>query len=60
MVGPTTVTCPQCGRVYRREIHKLPVRDQDSFECKCGYEIERWSSSTYPVFVMIKDVPNAG
>ena len=57
MAKPTTVTCPNCGA--EREIHKLPARDQDSFECTCGHTIERWSSSTFPVFRKIKDAPTS-
>jgi lysyl-tRNA synthetase class I len=57
MAKPTIVTCEKCGAVYKREIHKLPARDQDSFECTCGHTIERWSSSTFPVFRKIKEAP---
>jgi lysyl-tRNA synthetase class I len=60
MAKPTIVTCPSCGAVYERRIEKLPVRDQDSFECTCGHTPERWSSSAFPIFLKIKDAPAKG
>ena len=60
MAKPTIVTCPSCGVVYERRIEKLSVRDQDSFECTCGHTLERWSSSTFPIFLKIKDAPAKG
>jgi len=51
------VTC-QCGAVYEREIHKLTVRDQDTFEClDCGKTLDSWSGSRIPVYRKISDAP---
>jgi hypothetical protein len=57
MANGTIVTCASCGAVYERRVEKLPVCNQDSFECGCGHTLERWSDSTFPIFLKIKDVP---
>ena len=48
------VVCKQCGAEYDREMHKSIVRDQDSFNCSCGYEIDSWSSSRWPSYTLVK------
>jgi hypothetical protein len=57
MTKPDFVNCQNCGATYLREIHKLPVRDQDSFECSCGHTMAQWSSSVIPVFFKVRDIP---
>jgi hypothetical protein len=57
MAKPEKVTCPSCGAVYEKRIEKLPVRDQDSFECTCGHQLDKWSSSVIPIYIKIKDAP---
>jgi len=48
------VVC-KCGAVYERTEFKLPVRDSDSASCQiCGTELESWSSSRVPKFLLVK------
>ena len=47
-------TCT-CGAVYEVGSYKLPVRDQDHFDCSvCGARLDEWSSSRVPTFKLIK------
>lgn len=49
-----TVTCT-CGAVYEKGSYKLPVRDQDYFDCLlCGTRLDEWSSSRIPTYKLIK------
>jgi hypothetical protein len=55
MTEPLIVTCRKCGAQYERRLNKSTVRDSDSFECSCGEQIEKWSSSVWPSFHKVKD-----
>jgi len=35
----------ECGRRYRVEARRLPAREADSIECKCGRVIKEWSGA---------------
>lgn len=42
---PGKWTCPNCDLVWVITKHKLPMRDKDSLECKCGEEILSWNGA---------------
>jgi hypothetical protein len=52
----TRVTCSECKRVYERIEVKFTTRDRDSYECRCGMQLESWNSSSVPTFRLIQDV----
>jgi hypothetical protein len=39
---------------YERRIEKLPAWNEGSFECDCGYVLERWGSPIIPVFIKLR------
>jgi transposase-like protein len=46
-------SCPQCASTYSVKYHQVPVKDIDSFNCSvCGYEIESWRTTRYPMFTL--------
>jgi hypothetical protein len=52
MAWPTV--CPKCGAEYEITEVKYAVRDNDNFECECGYEMASWSQSRVPEYRLIK------
>ncbi len=46
-------TCPKCGAIYEVTEVKTPWRDQDSYECNCGHQMDKWSGSTHPVYKLV-------
>lgn len=54
MMSVSNVTCTECGAVYRRREVKVSFRDNDNFTCRCGKELESWSSSRLPMFELIQ------
>ena len=50
----TKETCPECGSVYEVTEYKLPVRDNDSFNCSCGHEMASWNGSRVPSYRLIQ------
>lgn len=47
-------TCPKCGAVYEVTEIKLIQRDRDSYECGCGYTLDRWNGSRIPQYRLIE------
>ncbi len=47
-------TCPKCGAIYEVSCTKIIFRDKDSFDCRCGYELDSWSGSRIPNYRLIK------
>lgn len=46
-------TCAQCGSIFEVKYHQVPVKDIDSANCVvCGYELDRWRSTRYPIFTL--------
>jgi hypothetical protein len=37
--------CQKCGTIYRVQYKGLPVKDRDSFVCKCGHVIRSWNET---------------
>ena len=47
------VTCPKCGAVYEKKVHRIPMKDVDSFNCvTCGELIDRWNSTHVPNYTL--------
>ncbi|MCE4226579.1 hypothetical protein HCU64_22815 [Methylobacterium sp. C25] len=53
-MSTTQIKC-KCGALYQRVEDEQPLEEKGSFECGlCGKEIERWSSTHWPSFVLIE------
>ena len=51
-------TCPHegCGARYKVELHRVPVKDEDSATCmKCRKVMKSWRSTTFPSFTLITE-----
>ena len=35
--------CPKCGRRYRVQYQRLPLKDKDDARCACGHIFRKWN-----------------
>ena len=47
------VSCPKCGRVWKRFTERLTVKDEDSFKCDCQHVLEKWKTTQMPSFELV-------
>jgi len=47
--------CPKCGRRYESFKMNIPMRDKDSEECICGYELIKWNGGVMYDARLIED-----
>lgn len=47
--------CEKCGSVYAVRIHRVPMKDSDSFNCEvCGHLMNTWNATRIPEYKLKK------
>lgn len=47
------VKCATCGSIYAVRIHRVPMKDSDSFDCQvCGELVQKWNDTRIPEFTL--------
>ena len=51
------MSCKDCGAIYSVTNHRVPIKDDDSFNCECcGHLMKSWNSVIYPELKLKKRV----
>ena len=49
------VKCGKCGKEYKEIKHEIPVREKGSFNCSCGYQINRWNGGVDYTYLEVEN-----